>query len=59
MDGVILDVIDNFVGLKGIYLEGFMLISLLALCQEWGVKKGGTLRMLRVPDQRHGGKGHS
>ena len=24
------------------------------MCQEWGVKKGGTLGTLRVPDQRHG-----
>ena len=25
----------------------------------WGVKKGGTWRTVRVPDQRHGGQGHS
>ena len=25
----------------------------------WGVKKGGSWRMVRVPDQRHGGQGHS
>ena len=23
------------------------------MCQEWGVKKGGTWRILRVPDQRY------
>ena len=40
------------------YSERFMLISLLEVCQEWGVKNGGTLRTLRVPDQRLGGQGH-
>ena len=35
-----------------------MLISLLEVCQKWGVKKGGTWRMLRVSDWRHGGQGH-
>ena len=37
----------------------FMLISLLEVCLEWGVKKGCTLRTLRIPDQRHGGQGRS
>ena len=31
--------------------ENFMLISQLEVCQEGGVKKGGTWKMLRVPDQ--------
>ena len=35
-----------------------MLISLLEVCQEWGVKKGETWRMLRVPDWRLGGQCH-
>ena len=35
-----------------------MLISVLEVCQEWGVKKGGTWRTLRVPDWRLGGQGH-
>ena len=29
------------------------------MCQEGGVKKGGTWLTLRVPDQRHGWLGHS
>ena len=33
-----------------------MLISSLEVCQEGGVKKGGTWRTLKVPDRRHGGK---
>ena len=43
---------------QGRYPESFMLIYLLEGCQEWGVKKGGTWRMLMVPDWRLGGKGH-
>ena len=38
---------------QGRYPEIFMLISLLEVCQEWWVKKGGTWVMLRVPDQRY------
>ena len=41
------------------YPENFVLISQLEVCQEGGVKKGSTWRTLRVPDQRHGGHGHS
>ena len=33
--------------------KSFLLIPLLEVCQEWGVKKGGTLRTFRVADQRH------
>ena len=36
---------------QGRYHEIFMLISLLEVCQEGGIKNGGTWRMLRVPDQ--------
>ena len=34
--------------------ENFVLIYQLEVCQEEGVKKGGTWRTFRVPDQRHG-----
>ena len=43
---------------QGRYHDSFVLISLLKVCQEWGVKRGCTWRMLRVPDQRHVGEGH-
>ena len=35
-----------------------MLISLLKVNQEQGVKKGDTWRTLMIPDRKHGGKGH-
>ena len=41
------------------YPESFVFISLEEVCQEWGVKKGGNWRMLRVPYRRRGGHGHS
>ena len=34
--------------------ENFVLISQLEVSQEAGVKNGGTWRMMRVPDPRHG-----
>merc|ERR1712219_31212 len=40
------------------YPENFMLISLLEVYQEGGVKKGGPWRTLMFPDRRHGGFGH-
>ena len=49
---------DDLGRLQGRYPENFVLISQLEVCQEGGVKKGGTLRTLGVPDQRHGGQGH-
>ena len=55
---VILDVINDHILALGRYPENFMLISLLEVCQEVGVKKGGTWRMVRVPDGRLGGHGH-
>ena len=55
---VILDVMYDLILPEGQYPENFMLISLLEVFQEWGVKKGGTWRTLRVPDHRHGGQGH-
>ena len=51
-DMVIVDIMDNLVGHQGRYHESFLLISLLEVCQELGVKKGGTWRTLRVPDRR-------
>ena len=50
-DRVIPDVMNDVFLPQGRYLENFMLISQLEVCQEWGVKKGGTLM---VPDRRHG-----
>ena len=41
---------------QGRYPENFVLISQLEVCQEGGVKKGGTWRTERVPDQTHGGQ---
>ena len=45
---VILDVMDDLI--LGRYPKSFVLISFLEVCQEWGVKNGGTWRTLRVPD---------
>ena len=56
---VVPDVMDDLILPKGIYPECFVLISLFELCQEWGLKKKGTWRMLRVPDWTLGGHGHS
>ena len=39
-DMVIPDVMDDLILPQGRYPESFMLISLLEVCQEWGVKKG-------------------
>ena len=57
-DMVLPDVMNNVFLPKGRYPENLVLISQLEVCQEWGVKKGGTWRMLMVPDWRLGGKGH-
>ena len=58
-DMVIHDVMNDVFLPQGRYPENFVLISQLEVCQEGGVKKGGTLLTLRVPDGRHGGHGHS
>ena len=58
-DRVIPDVMNDVFLPQGRYPENFVLISQLEVCQEGGVKKGGTWRTLGVPDQRHGGQGHS
>ena len=36
----IADVLDDLILPKGRYPKNFVLISLLEVCQEWGVKKG-------------------
>ena len=50
---------DDLGRLQGRYPENFVLIFQLEVCQQEGVKKGGTWMTLRVPDRRHGGHGHS
>ena len=52
-DMVVPDVMNVFLP-QGRYPENFVLISQLKVCPEGRVKKGGTWRTLRVPDQRHG-----
>ena len=56
---VIYDVMNDVFQPKRRYPENFVLISQPEVCQEGGVKKGGTWRTLRVPDRRHEGIGHS
>ena len=51
-DRVLPDVMDDLFLTQGRYSENFVLISQLEVCQEVGVKKGGTWRTLRVPDKR-------
>ena len=58
-DIVIPDVMNDVFLPQGRYPENVVLISQLEVCQDGGVKKGGTLRTLRVPDQRHGGHSSS
>ena len=53
------DIMNDVFLPQGRYPENFVLISQLEVRQEGGVKKGGTWRALRVPDQRHGGHGCS
>ena len=53
--GVIPDVMNDVLSPQGRYPENFLLISLLEVCQEGRVKKGGTWRTLRVPDRRNEG----
>ena len=55
----ILDVVDDLTLPQRRYPESLVLMSLLEVYQEFGVKKGSTWRMLRVPDQRIAGHGHS
>ena len=53
-DMVVPDVMNDVFLPQGRYPENFVLISQLEVCQEEGVKKGGTWRTLRVPDRRLG-----
>ena len=57
-DMVIPDIMNDVFLPQGRYPENFVSIPQLEVCQEEGVKKGGTWRMLRVPDARLGGQGH-
>ena len=56
---VVPDVMDDLILFQKGYPESFLLISLLEVCQERGVNKGGSWRTLGVPDRRLGGQGHS
>ena len=58
-DIVIPENMDDVFLPQGTYPEKFVLIAQSEVCQEGGVKKGGTWRTLRVPDRRHGGHGCS
>ena len=57
-DMVVSDVMNDVFLPQRRYPENFVLISQSEVCQEGGVKKGGTWRTLRVPDQRLGGHGN-
>ena len=57
-DMVIPDVMNDTFLPQGRYPDIFVLISLLEVCQEGGVKKGGTWRTLRVPVSKLGGQGY-
>ena len=50
---------DDLGRVQGRYPENFVLISQLEVCQEGDVKKGGTWRMLVVPDRINDRQGHS
>ena len=58
-DRVIPDVMNDVFLPQGRYPENIVLISQLEKGQEGEVKKGGTWRTLRVPDQRSRGHSHS
>ena len=52
-DMVIPDVISDILSPQERYPEHFELISQFEVCQEGGVKEGGTWMTLRVSDGRH------
>ena len=58
-DRVIPDVISDDLLPQGRYPENFVLISQLEVCQEGGVKKGGSWRTFRISAQIYGWQGHS
>ena len=53
-DRVIPDVMNDVLLPQAKYPENFMLICQWEVCQEGGVKKGGTGSLLRSPDGRCG-----
>ena len=55
-DRIIDDIMNNVLLPQGRCPENFMMISQLEVCQVGGVKKRGTWRTFRVPDQRLGGE---
>ena len=55
---IVPDVMNDVLLPSGTSPENCVLISQMELCQDERVKKGGTWRMLRTPDQRHGQQGH-
>ena len=57
-DWVMMDIMDDLVRPQGRYPEIFMMISLLEVCQEVGIKNGSPLRTLQFPDQRLGRLGY-
>ena len=57
-DNVILDVLVDVFLPCGRYTESLMLMSLLEVCQEWGVKMGDMWRMLRFLVSRLEEEGH-
>ena len=60
MENIVVPDVTNDVFLtQGRYPENFVLISLLEVHQEGGVKKGILGGHFGVPDQRHGGHGRS
>ena len=54
-DTVVPAILNDVFVPKRTYPEKFVLIAQSEVCQEGGVKNGGTWRTLRVPDHRHGG----
>ena len=58
-DMVLSDIMNDVFLPQGRYPENFVLISQLEVCEEGGVKKWGTWKMLMLPDRRHGGQGYS
>ena len=51
-DMAIPDVMDDLILSQGRYPESFMLIYLLEVCQEMGVKKRASWRTVRDPELR-------
>ena len=58
-DMVVPDIMNDVFLTQGRYPENFVLISQLEVRQEGGDKKGVLGGRWGVPDQRHGGHGHS